>query len=148
MRAALAAILAAVMGLSIACSSGGGAAENSTPVPPPLALPPLDPRLQSLGDGELELHITSGTRQRIDPLKLAAAFGTPPTCADFVFLFSWRTQDDRSIRFVGNRQGGEFDIQAGPTGQASVSGCIALEAVNDTGSVVDSEMRYIVAKPR
>ncbi len=137
-------LLAVLAGLATACS--GGAASPS--VPPPLALPPLDPQLQSFGEGALVFDITPSNSQTIDPLELAAEFGTPPPCSGFVFLFSWRTQNERSVSFAGNRQGGEFDIDSGPAGEASVSGCIALAAINDTSDPLEVEMRYIIAQPR
>lgn len=144
MRTVVALILAVLAGLTVACSSG----KEAAPVPTQLALPPLDPRLQSMGEGRLDIYITPNSKQKIDPLSLARQLGTPPTCADFVFLFSWRIADDQVVRYEGNRQGGAFDISTGASGDVSVGGCIAIDAVNEGHKVVIGEMRYIIAQVR
>jgi hypothetical protein len=126
----------------MACSEGTATIE------PRLAPPPIDPRLEALFQGELALDVAANARQNIDPLALARQAGTPPTCADFVFLFSWRTRDEKPVAFVGNRQGGEFDVAQGAKGEASVGGCILLQAANASSGPLQGELRYIIAQTR
>ena len=128
--------------LAISCSSA------AAPTVEPLAPPPIDPRLESLSQGEIELQAGARSAQDIDPLALARRAGTPPTCAEFVFLFSWRTSGSQELAFRGNRQGGQFDIGRGAQGQASISGCVLLQALNNSDRTVEGRLRYIVARPR
>jgi hypothetical protein len=124
--------------LFMACGGSSAAPE------PTLAPPPLDPRLRALGQGELALSVDAGGEQAIDPLALARKAGEPPTCADFVFLFSWRVASPAMVKFVGNRMGGEFDVAQGAEGQASVSGCILLEVRNEGAKVATGSLMYFV----
>jgi hypothetical protein len=140
LRRLLVCVLASVAVL--ACS------EKAETIAPPLPPPPIDPRLESLAQGELALAIGANARQDIDPLALARQAGTLPACADFIFFFSWRTQDEKPVSFLGNRQGGEFDIARGASGEASVSGCILLQASNVGAQPVQGELRYIIARTR
>ena len=137
--------LAAVALLVFAAIACGGDAPEAMPT---LSPPPISPQLQTRSQGSLTLDVAAGGRQAIDPLALARQFGEPPTCADYVFLFSWQTRQKEGISFVGTRQGGAFDIGSGQKGEASVSGCILLEAVNAGDGAVSGEMRYFVAEPR
>jgi hypothetical protein len=132
-----------LLALSLSCG------DADAPAQPTLSPPPIDPRLNALAQGFVTLDVAANSRQPIDPLDLAMASGAPPDCASFVFLFTWQTSaSDRELSFVGNRQGGVFDIVRGSEGQASVSGCILLEAVNDGGSAVRGDLRYIIAEVR
>lgn len=118
---------------------------GSTAAPEPtLAPPPLDPRLRALGQGDLALKVAAGDKQAIDPLALARQAGEPPTCVDFVFLFSWRVGKPAVVKFVGNRMGGEFDVAQGPEGQASVGGCILLEVRNDGKDAASGSLYYFI----
>jgi hypothetical protein len=144
-RAALAsspgALMLLVLLLALACG------DADAPVQPTLSPPPLDPRLTPVGEGSFALDISPNARQPIDPLELATAFGDPPVCASFVFLFTWRTSSSgQTLSFIGNRQGTEFDIVQGNQGQASVGGCMLIEAVNASGSAIKGEFRYIIAE--
>ena len=137
-------LLVAVAALIAACSGNGDSKATPTPT---LAPPPIDPRLASSGEGSVVLNVAAGARQAIDPLALARQAGTPPTCADFVFLFSFRS--DKPVSFVMNRQGGADTVVSTKTdGQASVSGCILLEAVNEGSEAAKGELRYFIASTR
>ena len=140
MRRGLKFLLVAV--LVMACT------DRTATIEPQLAPPPIDPRLEALFQGELTLDVAANARQDIDPLALARQAGTPPTCADFVFLFSWRTRGEKPVAFLGNRQGGEFDIAHGVKGEASVGGCILLQAANASSETLRGELRYIIAQTR
>jgi hypothetical protein len=143
-RPALLLVACCLLLLPLAC--GGGS--SATPQPT-LSPPPLDPRLVSLAQGTLALDVVAGGRQQIDPLALARqAVATPPTCAQFVFLFNWRTDTSGGVAFTGNRMGGVFDIAAGASGQASVSGCLLIEATSPSGVAVSGDLRYIIAEAR
>jgi hypothetical protein len=129
--------------LLLAFACGG----DDAPIQAPLSPPPLDPRLNPIGQGALALDVAASGRQAIDPLALASAAGEPPVCASFVFLFSWRTSSPNvEVAFVGNRQGMEFDIVRGSEGQASVGGCMLIEAVNSGGKAIKGDLRYIIAE--
>lgn len=137
---------AIVTSVVLACSGGGN---DAGPQPTAtLAPPPVDPRLDVMGRGDLTLTVAASSGQAIDPLALARALGTPPTCAEFVFLFSWRVREGPALHFQGNRQGGLFDIVSGTEGQASVSGCILLEAVNGGDEPAEGDLRYFIARMR
>ena len=140
MRLLLAAAFAATF---LACGGSSGAK-----LEPTLAPPPIDPQLQDVGRGELVLHVEAHSKQDIDPLALAREQGTPPACAQFVFLFSWRVTTGPPLKFISNRQGGTDNLGGGPTGQVSVGGCILLEAVNDGDAAADGDLRYFIATPR
>jgi hypothetical protein len=123
--------------------------DTDSPAQPTLSPPPLDPRLNPVGEGSIALDVSPNSRQSIDPLELAEAFGDPPVCASFVFLFTWRTNaTSQSLSFVGNRQGTEFDIVQGAQGEASVGGCMLIEAVNAGSGAVKGEFRYVIAEVR
>lgn len=143
MKPALVCVLALFAGAAIAC--GGGAAE---PRPTPTLLPPeLSPALRVIGEGTVALDVAPGQRQFIEPLKLAATFGTPPDCASLAFLFRWRVNGRDELRFEGKLQGSVVAIEQGNTGSASV-GCMVIEAVNDGDKPVTGDLRYYVAATR
>jgi hypothetical protein len=124
----------------VACGGSDQAVE------PPLALPPLDPRLRSLTQGSIALDVAPGGRQAIDTQALAMQAGAATACPTLVFLFSWRTQQADGLVFEAKRQDVQFDVGAGPRGQASIGGCSLLAAVNDTSKRVNGELRYIIAE--
>jgi hypothetical protein len=148
LRSLLILLLAATAALAIACTTIDEDGPLLPAAGPTLALPSLDAGLRSVGDGSLRMNVGAGSRQDIDPLDLAQQAGTPPACADFVFVFSWQVDGQGTLTFVGNRQGGEFDIASGSQGRSSSSGCILLQAQNSGGSTVRGEMRYIIASAR
>ena len=125
-------------------SCGGSAASPQATLAPP----PIDPRLRAIGQGSVVLTVASGGRQGIDPVALARQAGAVPTCADFVFLFSWQVGQPQGIKFVATRTDATFDIAAGKAGQASVGGCVLLEAVNESKGAVSGSLRYFIAEAR
>jgi hypothetical protein len=136
-------VLSLLAGMLLACSGAG-----SEPDPTPTLLPPeLSPALRVIGEGTLELNVAPGRRQLIDPLRLAAAFGTPPDCASLAFLFRWRVDGGAELRFEGQLRGSVVAIEQGNSGSASV-GCIVVEAVNDGDKPVTGDLRYYVAAAR
>ncbi|HLF72362.1 MAG TPA: hypothetical protein VI759_09450, partial [Dehalococcoidia bacterium] len=138
-------LLAAIItGLALACSGGGGNDPGAQPTAT-LAPPPLDPNLNAVGRGDLVLAVEPHARQQIDPLAIARANGTPPACADFVFLFTWRVRSGPPLKFVVSRQGGTDNVANGANGGASISGCTLLEAVNDGDAAVAGDLRYFIA---
>lgn len=128
----------------MACNSSGSAG-----VSPTVTLPPIDPRLTALGDGSLSFDVPPRQMLTFDPLTIAAERGLqPPACADFVFLIRWETKQSSGVKFAGVRQGTAFDIASGRSGEASFGGCIELQAVNESDSVVHGDMRFVVATSR
>ena len=95
----------------------------------------------------MALDVEPGQRQSIEPLKLAAALGTPPDCASLAFLFRWRVDGKSEIRFEGHLQGTTVAVGQGNTGLASV-GCMVIEAVNDGDKPISGDVRYYVAAAR
>ena len=132
-----------VLCAAAACSGG-----DAGPRPTPTLLPPeISPALRVLGEGSLQLEISPGERQLIEPLKLAQAFGTPPDCASLAFLFRWRMNGDDEVRFEGQLRGSVVAIEQGNNGSASV-GCMVVEAVNDGHETIHGDLRYYVAESR
>ncbi len=143
MRLALVCVLPLLTAVVIACSGG-----DSEPRPTPTLMPPeISPALRILGEGSLVLDVPPGQRQFIEPLKLAATFGTSPDCATLAFLFRWRVNGKGELRFEGQLQGSVVAIEQGNSGSASV-GCIVVEAVNDGARPITGDLRYYVAVAR
>lgn len=143
MRLALGGLLALLAALLFAC--GGDEAEpRATPT---LVPPEISPALRILGEGTLTLDIAAGERQLIEPLRIAEAFGTPPDCARFGFLFRWRMYGDAEVRFEAQLRGATLQIEQGNAGSASV-GCMVVEAVNDGARRIQGDVRYYVVEPR
>lgn len=143
MRLAFAGATALLLCAAMACGSG-----DAEPRPTPTLLPPeISPVLRILGEGSLQLEIQPGGRRRIEPLKLAQTFGTPPDCASLVFLFRWRMNGDDEVRFEGQLRGSIVAIEHGNNGSASV-GCMVVEAVNDGDETIHGDLRYYVAESR
>ena len=120
--------------------------DTPPPTPPPtLEAPPLPQGVQSLGDGSVALEIAPGERQFVAPLELAEAFGQPPACAGFAFVFSWRMEEDASVRFEGQLRGATIQIAEGVEGTFT-SDCVVLEAVNDGSETIRGTLRYVVGE--
>ena len=110
----------AVVGAAWLVACGG----SDAPPEPTLAPPPIDPRLRVL-----EAGVTSA-------------------CGDIVFLFNWRVGRSQSLTFVGSLPDDRFDVARGREGQASVSGCILLDAVNEGSGAAKGDLRYFIAEVR
>ncbi len=127
----------------MACGSGSNTA---TPTIAELAPPPVDPRLNVLGDGRIELNIPAGGLQTVAPMQLAQSQGIQaPPCAGFVFLFSWQTDSGREVRFTGALQGTTVEVSRGPTGNASTDGCMEIDVRNEGSQPVTGQLRYVLA---
>ena len=127
----------------VAC--GGG---SDAPLEPTLAPPPIDPRLRVLEAGAVRLEVAAGASQTVDAMALAAEAGVTSACGDIVFLFNWRVGRSQSLTFVGSLPDDSFDVASGREGQASVSGCILLDAVNEGKSGAKGDLRYFIAEVR
>jgi len=122
--------------------------EERAPRPTPTLLPPaLDPRLHLIGEGSVSLDVPPNGRQIVEPLALAQAFGAPPPCAQFVFLFRWRLDGKAEVRWEGQLRGATVLVGSGNEGSASV-GCMVIEAVNESGRRVTGDLRYFLAEAR
>lgn len=120
-------------------------AATQAPAPTPTLGPPeVSQPMRILGQGSLRLEIAPGQRQFIQPLQLAQAFGSPPPCAGFAFVFRWRVDGGASVRFEGELRGARVEIAEGPEGNAT-AGCIVIEAINDGDVPITGDMRYYVA---
>ncbi len=100
-----------------------------------------------LGEGGVALDILPGERQFIEPLVLARAFGPPPACAGFAFVFDWRMDEGAAVRFEGQLQGTTVQVAEGSEG-ATTSGCLTLEAMNDGAAPISGELRYLIGEFR
>ncbi len=98
------------------------------------------------GRGSLALSIEPGQAQIIDTAALAAQAGTVPPCSRFVFLFSWQVDRPSGIRIVGDDGDGSFEVVSGASGEASIGGCVALEALNESDEIVVGELLYFIAE--
>jgi len=127
----------------VAC--GGG---SDAPAEPTLAPPPIDPRLRVLEAGAVRLEVAAGASQTVDAMALAAEAGVTSACGDIVFLFNWRVGRSQSLTFVGSLPDDRFDVARGREGQASVSGCILLDAVNEGSGAAKGDLRYFIAEVR
>ena len=92
------------------------------------------------------MEIQPGQSQVITPETLAAQTGTVPPCPRFVFLFSWQVDQAGGIRILGKQDAESFEVISGVSGQASIGGCVALEAVNDSDEILVGELRYFIAE--
>lgn len=129
--------------LVLACRGG-----DATPRPTPTLLPPaLDPRLHLIGEGSVALDVPPNGRQTVEPLGLAQAFGAPPPCAQFVFLFRWRLHGQAEVRWESQLRGATVLVGSGNEGSASV-GCMVIEAVNESDRRVTGDLRYFLAEAR
>ena len=133
----------AILCLSLVACGGSG-----RPAEPTLSPPPIDPRLRVLEQGAMTLDIGAGATETLDPAALALDAGLPLACGDVVFLFVWRVQQQETVEVAGRLTGDRFAIGEGRQGQASVNGCILLEAVNEAKSAVAVDLRFFIAEVR
>ena len=47
---------------------------------------------------------------------------------------------------MGKQDAESFEVISGVSGQASIGGCVALEAVNDSDEILVGELRYFIAE--
>ncbi len=92
------------------------------------------------------MGIEPGQAQTIDPQALAAEAGTVPPCTRFVFLFSWQVDRAAGVRILGQQDESSFEVVSGASGNASIGGCVALEALNQGDEPVAGELRYFIAE--
>ena len=138
-------VWAVAVGAAWLVACGGG---SDAPLEPTLAPPPIDPRLRVLEAGAVRLEVAAGASQTVDAMALAAEAGVTSACGDIVFLFNWRVGRSQSLTFVGSLPDDQFDVASGREGQASVSGCILLDAVNEGKSGAKGDLRYFIAEVR
>lgn len=121
---------------------------SSPPPEPTLAPPPIDPRLRVLQAGSLTLAVEGAASQALDPAAIARGAGLSQPCEGLTFLFVWRVQEKREVEVRGRQDGRSIAIGSGREGQASVGGCMLLEAVNPGKSALTVDVRYYVAEVR
>lgn len=122
---------------------------GSPPPPEPtLAPPPIDPRLRVLRAGSLTLAVEGAASQALEPAAIARGAGLAQPCEGLTFLFVWRVQEERAVEVRGRQDGRSVAIGSGREGQASVDGCMLLEAVNPGKSSLTVDVRYYIAEVR
>jgi hypothetical protein len=114
---------------------------------PTLDAPQAPAGVVVLGEGTVDLDIPPGARQFIEPLQLAQAFGSPPACAGFAFVFRWRMDEGTVVRFEGQLRGSTVQVAEGSEG-GTTSGCMVLEAVNDGTTPISGTLRYLIGEFR
>ncbi len=117
---------------------------------PPPPLPELAAGLQRLSEGTFETTIQPGGRAGFDPLQLPLDTGVEqPSCAAFVFAFSWQVKDpyppeNVDVSWLSTRAGGPEEVASGASGTATV-GCGFLETANNSTFAVTVQARYVIA---
>jgi len=130
--------------LVTACNGGG----EDGPLQP-LGPPPVNPNLAVLDQGRLDIEIPGDGLVGLAPSRMAPQAGITVPCERLVFLFSWRTEDKKSIEFINVTQGkDEVQIGKGNEGVASVGGCAVVNAHNGGKDTLKVEVRYVIAETR
>jgi hypothetical protein len=157
-------ILPALAALAVACNGGGSDAtvEPGAEVSPTAGVvtspaageapaapaPEVDPSLEVLDTGELNLHIGAGQKYGFEPLELAGL--EPPPCAAFVFLLGWQVQDPYppegvALTIASTRMGSSETIDEETSGTASL-GCGYVEVSNRSAFTISVQVRYAIAR--
>jgi hypothetical protein len=115
---------------------------------PAAPVPDVDPSLEVLNLGELNLNIGAGESYSFDPLQLAD--DEEPPCAAFVFLFGWQVQDpyppeDVELTITSTRMGSSEMIEGETSGTASV-GCGFIDVTNESDYPISVQIRYAIAR--
>jgi hypothetical protein len=118
---------------------------------PAAPVPTVDPSLEVLTIGEMNVTLGPGDSYPFDPLQLGIDQGVEvPPCAAFTFLFGWQVQDPYppegvDIIFQWTRMGGAEEIGRGVSGETSV-GCGSIEMTNDGAVTATVQIRYAIAQ--
>ena len=174
------ALLLAAMAIAAACNDGdegphvtiqpgGGttptlaATPTAAPTPTPEAtpspraqeapaapVPTVDPSLEVLTTGELNLTLGPGDSYRFEPQDLA---NEAPGCGPaFAFLFGWQVQDPYPLRYQNVKLTIHFSeldtteaIGEGASGTAT-TGCGFISASNDSAFPISVQIRYAIAQ--
>jgi hypothetical protein len=129
-----------------------GASPTTEPAEAPHAeAPTVDPGLELLITGEMNLNLGAGDVYPFDPIDLGVQQGIEvPPCAAFVFLFGWQVRDpyppeNVNLKFRWTRMGSTETIGEEASGTQSV-GCGGIEVVNDSAVPISVEVRWGIAE--
>jgi hypothetical protein len=128
-------------------------ATTPTPEAPPAPVPRVDPSLEVLTTGAMNVTMGPGDTYSFDPVQLGINEGIEvPPCAAFTFLFGWQVQkpyppEGVEIAFQWTRMGGGEEVDRGTSGQASV-GCGSIEMSNNGAMNTTVQVRYAIAQAR
>ncbi len=126
---------------------------SATPAPVPTAeeaphAPPieLDPGVEERREEVTELTFLAGATVGLEPVQLAGA--DFPSCATFVFAFSWQVRepypaDGVILRVFRTRMENKELLAEATSGSATV-GCSFIEFVNASYVPITVELRYVV----
>jgi hypothetical protein len=138
-----------------AAASGGepsptvaAGASPTSEQPPAAPVPDVDPSLEVLNLGEMNLSIGAGETYGFEPLDLAE--GEAPPCAAFVFLFGWQVQDPYPpegvvLTVTSTRMGGTETLGEEASGTATI-GCGFVEVANGSDFPISVQVRYAIAQ--
>lgn len=124
-----------------------GAATSGSEAPSPV-MPELDEELTLFLDGQIFADILPGDSYEVDPVALGEQVGTPPSCDNFQFDFSWQVTnpyppDGVAFKWQLRRDDGLVDIASGPAGNQAI-GCGTLVAVNEGATPITVAVRYLI----
>ena len=125
-----------------------GAATPGSEGPPSPVMPELDEELTLFLDGQIFADIQPGDSYEVDPIALGEQVGTPPSCDNFQFDFSWQVTDPYppdgvAFKWQLLRDDGPVDIAIAPAGNQAV-GCDTLLAVNEGATPISIAVRYLI----
>jgi len=124
-----------------------GAASPGSEAPSPVQ-PELDEELTLFLDGLIATDILPGDSYEVDPVALGQQVGTPPSCDNFQFDFSWQVTDPYppdgvAFKWQLVRDGGPVDIASAPAGNQAI-GCGVLLGVNEGATPITIAVHYLI----
>lgn len=119
---------------------------SNAPTPTPRA-PSLDAGVKKIGEGTMTFSLVPGSQFPVDGYGLIQPGTTPPSCAAFVFAFTWQVTDPfppgaNRVTWRITRQDGTEDVGSGAAGTATV-GCGQLTATNDGADAISVSVWYV-----